>query len=99
MTEYQYTSNRFERMSLYSTDIKLKINDIYSLSVQTNPTVAGPAFCESALIDNVTGALEYNSKLGYSDVIRHSDPEDFFDHVLGLKEKLSGSEKTSHDKN
>jgi len=69
------------------TGIHIKLNEKYSLSIQTHPTIAGSSFCETALIDNITGKPIYNV-LNYYDVIRHNEPENLFEHLLSLKEDL-----------
>ena len=68
---------------LYATGCRLIFHDSkYSLSVQTDASVAGDSFCETALIcdDNIM----YDGTLGYNDVIRHYDIEDFENHLIEL---------------
>jgi len=90
LNDYAYTQNGGDLFfSMYSTGIRVKLNDTYSISIQTNPVIAGPAFCETMLINNISKKLEYNNNLGYSDVIRHMEQNDVFDHITELKNKLS----------
>lgn len=90
INDYIYTSSGF---CLYETGIRVKINDTYDVSIQTNPTVAGSAFCETALINNQIGDIEYNEKLGYDDVIKHPEQEDLFNHITFLIKTLNKTKK------
>lgn len=92
LTNYNETSSMGG--GLYSTGIRLVLNDKYSISMQTEPMVAGPSFCETALIDNKSGKLSYINKLGYHDVIRHDEPEDLYNHILELIEQLKSPDNS-----
>lgn len=56
------------------------------LSVQTDPRICGSAFAETALITKQ--GIIYDDTLGYSDVIRHYEKEDLFEHITQLLEDL-----------
>ena len=88
MTDYKYSSNFLSSYSIYNTGICLTLNQTYGLSIQTDSRIAGPYFCETALINEITGKICYVTKLGYWDVVKHSQPSDLFDHIVQLKNKL-----------
>lgn len=71
------------------TGMYLKLNDTYSLSIQTDYRTAAYAFCETMLINDISKNLEYNNDLGYSDPIRHYEQDDLFEHIKDLIEKLN----------
>jgi hypothetical protein len=81
----------------------------YVLSVQTDPRVSGPAFCETALISKKEGKIFYSKEFGYTDVIRHADEAAFEAHFLKFcslldehgttkkEDKEKGKEKEKED--
>lgn len=54
------------------------------LSCQTSAHAAGEAFCETALTVRDSGII-YDDKLGYWDVVRHREPEDFREHLISAR--------------
>ena len=83
--DYRHANTKVSR-SLYSSGIYLKLNEDFELSIQTEPTVSGKAFCETALI--AASGLTYDSSLGYHDVCRWDEPEDLFQHIVEIRQKL-----------
>lgn len=71
---------------MIQTGLVFKVNDAMYLSVQTHPTIAASAFAETAL-QNEKGVV-YCSELGYDDVIRHTEPEELYEHITQLLELL-----------
>lgn len=75
--------------SLYATGCQLDFCDTdFKLSIQTNPDIAGWAFCETAILSKTKKGLIYPSELGYGDVVRHEDEEMFEGHLEMLFRKL-----------
>lgn len=96
LTNYKDVSGMGD--SLYSTGLRLTLTDTYSISIQTNPMIAGPAFCETALLDTTSAGLRYNKELGYGDVIRHDEPEDLYLHITTLLEQVKSLDITNDEK-
>ena len=67
--------------------ITLEFDDKLRLSIQKDPAVSGPTFCETALMDDCD--LLHEDSLGYQDMIcRWDQPEDFFKHIVEMRQKL-----------
>lgn len=60
----------------------------YTLSIQTKPEIAAWAFCETALISTSLNEIVYIEQLGYRDIIRHYDEDDFENHLCSLFENI-----------
>lgn len=86
---YTYSVHKHSRYdTLYASGCYIEFPESnISLSVQTNPSIAGSSFCESALGVKDRGVV-YIQSLGYSDVVRHDDLENFVDHIRDLKTKV-----------
>lgn len=69
------------------TGVRIQLNKYIYLSIQTEPDVAGSQFAETALLRKEDGCV-YSDDLGYSDVLRHDEPDDLFDHITELLEKF-----------
>lgn len=86
------TSARFQ--TLYDTACQLSFLDYdYIISIQTDPFIAGDAFCETGLLSKSQEKLIYMSKLDYGDIIRHSDESEFQEHIRMLFTKIPLLEK------
>ena len=73
---------------MYATGCQLDFVDLkFAVSIQTNSEIAGPAFCETALIEKEKGVI-YEKELGYDDCIRHDSEEDLKEHLKMLFQKL-----------
>ncbi len=64
----------------------------YGLSIQTNPNITGPAFCETALLKEET--VVYKEELGYRDVIKHMTEESLENHLIFFFSKVQETAKT-----
>lgn len=84
---YTIVKNKLDGVYYTACRVSFTNSDI-CVSVQTNPSVAGSSFCETAIL-NGEGLL-YISSLGYYDVIRHNEPSDFLEHIKTLKNNVSG---------
>lgn len=82
---YTYTHTG-KREICTETGIRVELAGEYSLSVQTHPMICQEYFCETALIRN--DHIDYDSNLGYDDVLRHQTPTDFFEHFETLVRDL-----------
>lgn len=84
-------------VSFTCTGVRLSFNGTdWTISIQTETKVAGPAFCESALLNKK--GLAYEGELGYGDVIRHHDPQDLRAHLVDMFKRLptfKSTEKSS----
>lgn len=59
----------------------VKINDTYTLSIQTHPMIAGESFAETGLQNTITKKIVYDGTYRYWDVRRFKKPQDLFDHI------------------
>jgi hypothetical protein len=67
--------------SLYEHGCRMNITDDLSMSIQTHPAIAGPAFAETAIRSDKEKSIVYKY-FGYGcEVIRHDNPEDLFNHI------------------
>ena len=71
-------------MSFYDHGCRVKLNEQYSLSIQTHPDIAGESFAETALQDMVNKKIVYSGKFSYHDVKHFKDPQELFDHITDL---------------
>ncbi len=84
-SDYRHTNSK-AWSTFYRSGLCLKLNKDFQLSMQTEPSVSGTAFCETALIAD--SGLVYDSSLGYDDVCRWDEPEDLFQHIVEIRQKL-----------
>lgn len=76
-------------MSLYAHGLLAELCPGIRLSIQTCPPVAGPAFAETALMNNLVSGIECGA-LGYYDtVMRHATPEELFAHITTVRQLLN----------
>lgn len=75
---------------LYDSAIYLKLDDVLTMSIQMDPVVSGPAFCETAIVDRSN--VLYESSLGYCDVRRWNEPEEAFQHIDEIRKKFKDPE-------
>jgi hypothetical protein len=80
--KYKISSSGFN-MSPYATGCRIRLNDSFELSIQTDPSTAGDSFAETALISTETGSVAYGPG-GYGDVKRHDAPDDLFEEIEWL---------------
>ncbi len=66
---FVYSSPDIEYITLYQHGVKIKYKDTF-ISVQTHPTVAGWAFAETLILDNIAGEAD-----------RHETPEGLFNYI------------------
>lgn len=81
--EFEYCNARIGT-ALYDHGCRIKINDTYSISVQTHPDIAGNGFAETALQNMVSNKIVYDGTYGYDDVERFMTPEDLFEHLRSI---------------
>jgi len=89
-----YSSSSVDMLGLYEHGIRIPLKN-YNLSIQTHPTIAGPAFAETLKTNNIMSDQ------------RHSKPEDLFNYIEALlkqekedkeeEEKLAKEEETEID--
>jgi len=68
---FTYSSSSVDMLGLYEHGIRIPIKN-YHLSIQTHPTIAGPAFAETLKTNNIMSDQ------------RHSTPEDLFNYIEAL---------------
>lgn len=68
-------------ISFYEHGCRVKLNETYSLSIQTHTDVVGRSFAETALQNMETKRIVHDGTYGYDDVIRHDTPEKLFEHI------------------
>ena len=66
---FVYSSPNIEYITLYENGLKIKYKDTY-MSIQTHPAVAGWAFAETLLLDNIAGEAD-----------KHETPEGLFNYI------------------
>lgn len=69
-------------MSLYEHGCKVDLPGTggkVQMSIQTHPTLAGPAFAETAVLKD--GKLVYFASKDGDNVVRHDTPEELFEHI------------------
>lgn len=71
--------NRFQ---FHATGCQISLNDGYKLSIQTDPSIAGDSFAETALLSTKKG-LVYGP-CGYDDVKRFDTPEELYKEIEWL---------------
>lgn len=81
---------------LYATGLRISFNNIQNnsiiyMSIQTDPTIAGRAFAETAIL-NSNEYLIYPIELGYDDVLKHYTPEQLFEHIKYVKLQLESND-------
>lgn len=81
--EFEY-SNAKVGSSFYDHGCRIKINDTYSISVQTHPDIAGYGFAETALQNMISKKIVYDGTYGYCDIERFNTPEDLFAHLRSI---------------
>lgn len=92
--EYKHNSASVG-MLFYEHGCRVKINDVYQLSVQTHPDIAGPCFAETALQNVETKKIVCDGTYGYCDVERWDTPDDLFDHIRKLLDGTTNASTTS----
>ena len=80
---YTYCSANVDYM-FYEHGCRIKLDDTYTLSIQTHPMIAGKSFAETALRNMVTGKIVEDGTHDYDDIKRFWNPSDLFDHILSL---------------
>lgn len=84
---FQHSSGNINCLpSLYQTGCNFKLNDQFILSIQTDPSIAGEAFAETAIISTETEQLDYRH-FGSGDVKRFKTPENLFNEIEWLLEE------------
>ena len=68
---FTYSSSAVDMLGLYEHGIRIPLKK-YNLSIQTHPTIAGPAFAETLKTNDITSDK------------RHSKPEDLFNYIEAL---------------
>jgi hypothetical protein len=81
--DFEY-SNANIGFDLNDHGCRVKLNDTYSLSIQTHPMVVGSSFAETALQNMVIKKIVYNGTYDYYDAKRFEDPQELFDHLVEL---------------
>lgn len=85
--EWKHASPNLDRgMTMTQTGLSINLNTHIRMSIQTDPRVAGPSFAETAIQAN--GGVIYSDELGYSDVIRHDEPSELFQHIKDIMETI-----------
>ena len=79
---YTYSSGG-GMFAFYETGCRIKLNEPFELSIQTDPVIAGPSFAETALISANTHKVVYGT-CGYGDVKRHDTPDELFKEIEWL---------------
>lgn len=69
----------------YDHGCRIKLNEKYTLSIQTHPDVAGSSFAETALQDSKKRKIIDDGTFDYYDVIRWHTPEKLFEHIKELR--------------
>lgn len=63
---------------------RVKLDEVYKLSIQTHPDVVGDSFAETALQNMLKKQICYDGTHGYYDVRRWGTPEELIEHVKSL---------------
>jgi len=85
--EFDYSNARVGGTNFYDHGCRIKIDDRYSISVQTHPSIAGNSFAETALQDMISKQIVYDGTYGYDAVKQHDTPEDLFQHLRDVLNK------------
>jgi len=91
---YTYCSANVDYM-LYQHGCRIRLDDTYTLSIQTHPMIAGKSFAETALRNMVTKEIVEDGTHDYYDIKRFHDPSDLFDHILSLNPMKTEGESKS----
>lgn len=90
-SDYELVTSRVSP-SIHNSGMRLKLNEELQLSIHTDPTIAGESFCETGLMKG--GRLLHDDSFGYGDAVcRWDEPEDLFQHIVEVRQKL----KDKHD--
>jgi len=84
-----YETTHQKNDGIYPTGCRVSFpNTDVLMSIQTNPSVAGPYFVETAIL-TIEGIL-YIPSLGYDNVIIHNELENLVVHLREMKNSLEG---------
>lgn len=80
-------SNAHIGISFYTHGCRVKLNDMYMLSIQTHTDIIGDSFAETGLQNTKIKKMVYDGTFGYYDVIRFCTPDSLFQHLREVFQK------------
>jgi hypothetical protein len=81
--EYTYLNNNYG--NIYEHGVRIPLDGDFELRIHTHTNICFDAFCQTALLykSKIIFILDY-----YSDVLHHYSPEELFNHIDNMTEKI-----------